>query len=89
MLAVSCFARSNYVDHAVSDQSSITRFAEGNWRLPPISGSFANLSYNQQGTTPAVGPLGNLFDFTSRADDAKCAPYDLDVHTGARLRARS
>ncbi|MFI5041168.1 MAG: phospholipase C [Acidimicrobiales bacterium] len=87
LLAISCFARSNYVDHAVSDQSSITKFIEGNWGLAPISGSFATLAYNGAASVAsynAEGPLSNLFDFSSGATDtAGCNPYYLDVHSGA------
>ncbi|HVM65798.1 MAG TPA: alkaline phosphatase family protein, partial [Acidimicrobiales bacterium] len=87
MMAVSCFAKSNYIDHAVSDQSSITKFIQGNWGLPSISGSFANLAFNSTASDAAYnaeGPLSNLFDFTPGANDvAGCNPYYLDVHTGA------
>jgi phospholipase C len=87
MMAISCFARSNYIDHAVSDQASVTKFIQGNWGLASISGSFANLPFNStasNATYNAEGPLSNLFDFTAGANDvAGCNPYYLDVHTGA------
>ncbi|MBV9661218.1 MAG: hypothetical protein JO337_08685, partial [Acidimicrobiales bacterium] len=87
LMAISCYARSNYVDHAVSDQSSVTKFIEGNWNLASITGSFATLAYNGAASTSAYnaeGPLSNLFDFTPGATDtAGCSPYYLDVHTGA------
>ena len=37
----------------LTDQSSIIRFVEDNWRVPRIPGSFDNVA----------GPLNNLFDF--------------------------
>ncbi len=39
MLIISPFARANYVDHQLTDQSSILRFIEDNWRLGRISGT--------------------------------------------------
>jgi phospholipase C len=54
LLIVSAFARSNYVDHKVTDQSSITRFIEDNWNLGRIG----------NGSTDAIaGTLDGLFDF--------------------------
>ena len=38
LLVVSPWARSNYVDHTLTDQSSIIRFVEDNWQLPRIPG---------------------------------------------------
>ncbi|WP_233841329.1 alkaline phosphatase family protein [Dyella sp. 2HG41-7] len=55
MMVVSPWARHNYVDHGVSDQSSVTRFIEDNWldgqRLG--GGSFDALA----------GTLNRMFDF--------------------------
>jgi len=55
MMVVSPWARQNYVDHGVSDQSSVTRFIEDNWldgqRLG--GGSFDALA----------GTLNRMFDF--------------------------
>jgi len=86
MIVVSPFAKSNYVDHALSDQSSITRFIEGNWGLTDISGSFANLAYQKMATDPgfnAVGPLANLFNFGHEPEsDGRLL---LDPVTGNRV----
>ena len=58
LLVVSPWAKRNFVDHSVTDQSSILRFIEDNWNLGRIgSGSLDELA----------GPLDNLFDFTHRA----------------------
>jgi phospholipase C len=55
LLLVSPYAKVNYVDHSVSDQSSIIRFIEDNWGLPRIGG----------GSRDAIaGSLLNMFDFT-------------------------
>jgi phospholipase C len=54
LLVISPYAKQNFVDHGVTDQSSILRFVEDNWlggqRIP---GSFDALA----------GTLNNMFDF--------------------------
>ena len=57
LLVISPFAKSNFVDHTLSDQSSITRFIQGNWSLPAIAGSAA----------ADAGSLSSLFDFSGPA----------------------
>lgn len=55
LLVVSGFAKVNYVDHSVSDQSSVIRFIEDNWGLPRLgNGSRDSIA----------GSLLNMFDFT-------------------------
>ncbi|MBZ5620919.1 MAG: alkaline phosphatase family protein [Acidobacteriia bacterium] len=54
LLVVSHFARVNFVDHSVTDQTSILRFIEDNWGLGRIGGS----SFDAM-----AGPLLSLFDF--------------------------
>jgi phospholipase C len=57
LLVVSPFAKENFVDHTITDQSSILRFIEDNWKLGRIgNGSFDALA----------GSLLNLFDFDQR-----------------------
>jgi phospholipase C len=64
-LVVSPYAKPNYVDHSMTDQSSIIRFIEDNWLAGQrITGSFdsvagsinnmLNLSGTGAGTTPAL-----------------------------------
>ncbi len=54
-LVISPFAKANFVDHTVIDQSSVVRFIEDNWGLPRIgNGSF----------DVAAGSVENMFDFT-------------------------
>ena len=51
---ISPFARTNFVDHSVTDQSSVTRFIEDNWQLGRIGG----------GSMDAVaGTLTGMLDF--------------------------
>jgi phospholipase C len=54
LLVISPWAKSDYVDHTLTDQSSILRFAEDNWHLPRIAGSFDAIA----------GPLTSMFSFT-------------------------
>jgi phospholipase C len=70
LLVISPFAKKNYVDHAVTDQSSILRFIEDNWNLGRIG----------NGSTDAIaGSLNGLFDFDDRARTGKLI---LDPATG-------
>jgi len=54
LLVISPWARQNYVDHTLTDQSSILRFIEDNWNL----GRLGN-----QSTDAMAGPLLGMFDF--------------------------
>ena len=57
LLIVSGYAKANFVDGTLTDQTSILRFIEDNWRLGRIGGgSFDALA----------GSLNNMFDFTQR-----------------------
>ena len=57
LLIVSPFSKVNYVDHQITDQSSILRFIEDNWKLGQIgdqsfdakAGSFMNMFNFSQG----------------------------------------
>ena len=60
LLVISPFARSNFVDGSITDQSSILRFIEDNWSL----GRIGNQSFDA-----LAGRLNNLFDFSHRGDD--------------------
>jgi phospholipase C len=71
LLVVSPWAKRNYVDHSVTDQSSILRFIEDNWNLGRIG----------NGSTDAIaGPLNGMFDFDDR--DADGHKLILDPATG-------
>ena len=54
LLVISPFAKRNFVDHALTDQSSVIRFIEENWGTGQIGGG----SYDQ-----IAGTLANMFDF--------------------------
>jgi phospholipase C len=79
LLVISPYAKVNYVDHTLTDQSSILRFIEDNWlggqRIQP-GGSFDTIA----------GPIDNMFDFTSAAGHsavrAAARKLTLDANTG-------
>jgi phospholipase C len=72
LLVVSPWAKSNFVDHTLTDQSSILRYAEDNWHLGRISGSFDNIA----------GSLNNMFDFNPQGNPHQPGPLFLDPTTG-------
>jgi phospholipase C len=71
LLVISPFARSNFVDHAVTDQSSILRFIEDNW----ATGRIGNESFDA-----LAGPLSNLLDFGRKNGESD--KLFLDATTG-------
>jgi phospholipase C len=54
-LVISPFAKNNFVDHTLADQSSIIRFVEDNWQLGRIG---------DQSFDAIAGPITNMFDFS-------------------------
>ncbi|MBZ5789104.1 phospholipase C [Burkholderia sp. LMG 32019] len=76
LIVISPYAKQNYVDHTMIDQSSVVRFIEDNWlggqRIG--GGSF----------DATAGDLRNLFDFTSKPNTA---PLYLDPTLGTALSA--
>jgi phospholipase C len=55
LLVISPYAKVNYVDHTLTDQSSVVRFIEDNWSLGRIGGG---------STDATAGTLDNMFNFT-------------------------
>ena len=56
ILVISPYAKTNYVDHSVIDQTSIIKFIENNWDLDKIG----NQSFDEK-----AGFILNMFDFNS------------------------
>jgi phospholipase C len=73
LLVVSPWARKNYIDHRVTDQSSILRFIEDNWEL----GRIGNSSFDA-----IAGTLDGMFNFNAQQ---LAAPLFLDPSTGRIL----
>lgn len=72
LLIISPYAKQNFVDHSITDQSSILRFVEDNWNL----GHIGNQSFDA-----LAGTLNNLFSFQHHDDDNKLI---LNDQTGER-----
>ncbi len=74
LLVVSPYAKQNAVDHSITDQSSILRFIEDNWRL----GHIGDQSFDAK-----AGSMNNLFNFSHA--DVHNTLY-LDPSTGEVLK---
>jgi phospholipase C len=74
LLVISPWAKANFVDHTLTDQSSIIKFVEDNWSLPRISGSFDAMA----------GSLNNMLAFNTTGKDHNdhTASLFLDPTTG-------
>src|SRR5262249_49089416 len=76
LLVVSPWAKRNYVDHTLADQSSVLRFIEDNWlngtRVQSNGGSFDNIA----------GTLNNMFNFEDQPGDASVRKIILDPTSG-------
>jgi phospholipase C len=70
-MLISPFAKQNFIDHTLTDQSSVLRFIEDNWNL----GRLGN-----QSTDAIAGSLLNMFDF--RGSHARAPMLILDPTTG-------
>ena len=89
LLVISPFARQNYVDHTVGDQSSILRFIEDNFNLGRIDQG-APKSVAQGGSFDQIaGSLESLFDFGGdkmKEDNSAKRRLILDPDTGEVVR---
>ncbi len=73
VIVISPYAKTNFVDHSLTDQSSILRFIEDNWGL----GRIGDQSFDTK-----AGSLMHMFDFTSNTQKAQ--KLFLDPSTGLR-----
>jgi len=78
LLAISPFARKNFIDHTLTDQTSVLRFIEDNWlsgaRIQP-GASFDTIA----------NPITGMFDFTAPATAVEDHNLYLDPQTGLPL----
>ncbi|HMD37652.1 MAG TPA: alkaline phosphatase family protein [Candidatus Acidoferrum sp.] len=74
LIVISPYAKHNYVDHRITDQSSVVRFIEDNWDL----GRIGNGSFDVK-----AGRLNGFFDFDAPAANHKLI---LDPSTGIPLQ---
>jgi phospholipase C len=73
LLVISPWAKRNFIDDTITDQSSVLRFIEDNWNLGRIGG----------GSVDAIaGTLNNLFDFDRDRRDPGDRRLILDPQTG-------
>ncbi|HEX4192682.1 MAG TPA: alkaline phosphatase family protein [Stellaceae bacterium] len=92
-LAISPFAKRNYVDHAVLDTTSILRFIEDNWQLGRID-SLDNPDGTSNGNPPPgqgsfdrlAGSIQGLFDFDDPIEGNDVRPLILDDQTGEEIK---
>jgi phospholipase C len=70
LLLISPFAKRNFVDHTVTDQTSILRFIEDNWSLGRIG---------DQSFDAIAGSLAGMFDFDDHGPNHRLI---LDPTTG-------
>jgi phospholipase C len=79
LIVVSPFAKANFVDHTMTDQSSILRFIEDNWQ----TGRIGNSSFDEK-----AGSLNNLFAFSDQSNGGskRLQSLFLDPATGRPAR---
>ena len=75
-IVVSPFAKQNFVDHTVTDQSSSIRFIEDNWNLPRIPNSMDAIA----------GPINNMLDFSHPSIFGAPRKLFLDPSSGEPVR---
>jgi phospholipase C len=71
LMVISPWAKQNYVDHTLTDQSSIIRFVEDNW--------LGGKRIGQGSFDSVAGSINNMFDFTDRPNTR---PFLLNPSTG-------
>jgi phospholipase C len=72
-IVISPFAKKNFVDHTITDQSSIIGFIEDNWGLPRIANSMDGIA----------GTITNMLDFShDNGDGGNSRTLILDPSTG-------
>jgi len=72
LLVISPFAKTNFVDHSTTDQTSILKCIEDNWK----TGQIGNFSFDAK-----AGSLKNLFNFSEEGDGSAHRVF-LDPATG-------
>jgi phospholipase C len=80
LLVVSPFARKNFIDHTLTDQTSVLKFIEDNWlagkRIQP-NGSFDTIA----------GPINGMFDFSHPMPVVASNTLWLDPSNGLEVDA--
>jgi phospholipase C len=71
-IVISPWSKPNFVDHTITDQSSVVKFIEDNWKLPRIGGGSADAN---------AGSIMGMFDF-SQTTPQNANPVILSPITG-------
>ena len=81
MMVISPWAKHNFVDNTVTDQSSVTRFIEDNWLGGTLAGTTLGGGKRIGGGSfdSIAGSLDNMFDF---AQSPSSTPYLLNPVSG-------
>ncbi len=80
LLVISPFAKANYVDHNLTDQTSVLRFIEENWNLGFIDGPVTPAA-GQGSFDRVAGQINGMFDFDKTKKQLSPAVI-LDPSTG-------
>ena len=76
MIAISPYAKPDYISHTYTDHVSLLKFIERNWGLPPLSSRSLDRLPNPMASAersyvptnrPAIGDLFDMFDFSHPA----------------------
>jgi phospholipase C len=88
LIVVSPFARRNFVDHSVTDQSSILRFVEDNFGLGRIDAPSGKSVANGGSFDQIAGSITSMLDLDDRQDGFhdESSRLLLDPSTGLPLR---
>jgi phospholipase C len=78
LIVISPYAKANFIDNTLTDQSSIIRFIEDNWSTGRIGGG----SFDAR-----AGSIGNMFDFGSHGEPAERTLL-LDPQSGEPVHRR-
>ena len=75
LLLISPYARTNFVDHTLTDQTSVLRFIEDNWE----TGRIGNFSFDEK-----AGSIENMFRFAPAGTGGGENKLFLDPVTGMK-----
>ena len=82
LVVISPYAKENYVDHRVTDQSSILRFIEDNWNLGRVGENSSDVK---------AGTLNGMFDFDDNRQqraESDSGPVDGSRAGKGKLKSR-
>lgn len=65
-LVISSYAKSNFISHKVSDQSSVLKFIEDNWKTGEIPDTLGQQSFDDK-----AGAISDMFDFGNHGNTPK------------------